>query len=79
MVKGRLDRARQRRSVDEARRSDEEEDEDKAAGEEQLSLETEEKEEEAAEILKEALGMEVKEEGEVEEGGDGNLRALGAL
>ena len=37
-------------------------------------METEGKEEEAAEILEEALGMEVEKEGEVEEGVDGNLR-----
>ena len=32
-----------------------------------------------AEIIDEALGMEVEEELEIEEGGDGTLRALGAL
>ena len=34
-------------------------------------------EEEASEILEEALGVEVQEEGEVEEGCDGNLRNWG--
>ena len=42
-------------------------------------MEIEGMEEEASEILEEALGMEVKEEGEGEEGGDGTLRALGAI
>ena len=35
--------------------------------------------EEAAEIIEEALGMEVKEEGEGEEGGYGTIRALVAI
>ena len=42
-------------------------------------METEGTEEEVEEILEEALWMEVEEEGEVEEGGDETLRALGAI
>ena len=42
-------------------------------------METEGTKEEAAEILDEALGMEVKEEGKGEEGGEGTVRELGAI
>ena len=42
-------------------------------------METEGMEEEAAAILEEAFGMEVEEEGDGEEGGDGTLRAMGAI
>ena len=62
--KRRLERERHRRSEEEARRTDEEEDDDKAAGEDRLTAKKEGSEEEEAEILEEALGMEVEEEGE---------------
>ena len=44
-----------------------------------LTIKTAGTEEEAAVQLEEALEMEVEETGEVEEGGDGTIRALGAL
>ena len=46
-----------------------------------LTIETAGTEEEAAELIEEALGMEVKEtgEGEGKEGGEGASRELGAL
>ena len=46
-----------------------------------LTIETAGKEEEAAELIEEALGMEVEEtgEGESKEGGERAPRALGAL
>ena len=40
---------------------------------------TEGKQEEAAEIQEEALGMEVEEEGDGKEGGDGTVRSLGSI
>ena len=42
-------------------------------------METEGTEEEVAEILEEALWMEVEEEAEEKEVGYGNIRALGAI
>ena len=75
----RLERARQRRREEEARIPDEDEDEDEAARDERLIVKTEGIEEEAAEIKEEALRMEVKEEVEGEEKGDGNLRAQGSI
>ena len=74
-----MERARQRRSEDEARIPEEEEDEDEAAREESLMVDREETEKEAAEILEVALRMEVDGEGEGEEVGVGNLRSLGDI
>ena len=56
-----LERERQRRSEEEARIPNKTSDEDEAAGEERLTVETEGAEEEASEILEEALLVEVKE------------------
>ena len=76
VVQRRLERARQIRSKEEARRHGKEEYEDEEAGVERLKVETEGIEEEAVEILVASLTMEVKEEGEGEEGSDGTLMAL---
>ena len=65
----RMERARHRRSAEEAIRPNEEEEKDEAAVEERLMVETEGTEGEAAEILEEALGIKVKEESEGEEVG----------
>ena len=79
VVQRRLGRAIHRRRAEESRIPSEEEDKDEVEEEEQLTVETEGTEEEAAEILELALEMEVKEEGEGEEGDDGTIRALGAI
>ena len=65
--------------VEEASIPDKDENEDEAAGDEQLMVEMEGTEKEAAELLEEELEMEVEEEGKGEEGGDGTLRALGDI
>ena len=44
-----------------------------------MTVKIEGMEEEASDKLEEALGMEVEEEDEVEEGGDRNLNSLGAI
>ena len=49
------------------------------AGAERLTVDTEVTEEEAEEQLVSALEMEVEEEGEGERGGEGTIRALGAI
>ena len=66
-----------RRSKEGAIRTEEEEDEDKEAGEEGLTVEKEGTEEEAAENLESELGMEVY--GERYEEGEGTIRALGDI
>ena len=68
-------------SKEDARRTAEEESVDVEVGEEQLTVVTAGTEEETAERLEASLDMEVNEEGEGqgEEGGDGNIRSLGAI
>ena len=77
-----LERSRARWSKEEARRpGEEEETESVVVGIENINIETAGTYEKAAEGLEAVLGMEIEEEvdDEGEEGGDGTLRALGAL
>ena len=77
MGQRRLYQARQRRRAEELKKPEEEEDEYEAAEEGHVTVDKEGLEEEAAEIIEEALGMEVEEEGKGEEGGNGTLRKMG--
>ena len=76
-----LDRLRVRRGEEEARRTEEEESVDVEAGEERLMVVTESTAKDAVERPEAALETEGngKGEGEGYEGGDGTLRALGAI
>ena len=69
----------QRSIEEEARRPDKTEDEDEATREEGLTVETDGTEEAAAEILEAALEIYEYKEREVEEVGEGYLRAMGAI